>query len=217
MRLVFSPWVMTNLLLLTSPLFYLYIIIGLALFSEEFYSQFWEGKGRTRFKGPDKFSLQTRVSRTQEQQASVLCSRPLIAVWLLPVADKDVARPQISWQSTERAASSLWAPHSQTTLVLVYMRIHYEQEDSNLEEMVLSKLFSIVVLQVLDSFQKGISSNFRSVIPALAGKTIKIVERGRQAFYYVHSDHSDGQYVNLFLLSFCNFQHQIFLSTANCV
>ena len=80
----------------------------------------------------------------------------------------------------------------------------------------LSKLFSIVVLQVLDSFQKGISSNFRSVIPALAGKTIKIVERGRQAFYYVHSDHSDGQYVNLFLLSFCNFQHQIFLSTANC-
>ena len=80
----------------------------------------------------------------------------------------------------------------------------------------LSKLFSIVVLQVLDSFQKGISSNFRSVIPALAGKTIKIVERGRQAFYYVHSDYSDGQYVNLFLLSFCNFQHQIFLSTANC-
>ena len=62
----------------------------------------------------------------------------------------------------------------------------------------------------MDSFQKGISSNFRSVIPALAGKTIKIVERGRQAFYYVHSDHSDGQYVNLFLLSFCNFQHQIF-------
>ena len=80
----------------------------------------------------------------------------------------------------------------------------------------LSKLFSIVVLQVLDSFQKGISSNFRSVIPALAGKTIKIVERGRQAFYYVHSDHSDGQYVNLFLLSFCNFHHQDFLSTANC-
>ena len=83
-------------------------------------------------------------------------------------------------------------------------------------KMVLSKLFSIVVLQVLDSFQKGISSNFRSVIPALAGKTIKIVERGRQAFYYVHSDRSDGQYVNLFLLSFRNFQHQIFLLTANC-
>ena len=73
-----------------------------------------------------------------------------------------------------------------------------------------------MVLQVLDSFQKGISSNFRSVIPALAGKTIKIVERGRQAFYYVHSDLSDGQYVNLFLLSFRNFQHQIFLLTANC-
>ena len=73
-----------------------------------------------------------------------------------------------------------------------------------------------MVLQVLDSFQKGISSNFRSVIPALAGKTIKIVERGRQAFYYVHSDRSDGQYVNLFLLSFRNFQHQIFLLTANC-
>ena len=83
-------------------------------------------------------------------------------------------------------------------------------------KMVLSKLFSTMVLQVLDSFQKGISSNFRSVIPALAGKTIKIVERGRQAFYYVHSDHSDGQYVNLFLLSFRNFQHQIFLLTANC-
>ena len=66
-------------------------------------------------------------------------------------------------------------------------------------KMVLSKLFSIVVLQVLDSFQKGISSNFRSVIPALAGKTIKIGERGRQAFYYVHSDHSDGQYVKLTL------------------
>ena len=96
------------------------------------------------------------------------------------------------------------------------MRILYVQEDSNLEEMVLSKLFSIVVLQVLDSFQKGISSNFRSVIPASPGKTIKIGERGRQAFYYVHSDYSDGQYVNLFLLSFCNFQHQIFLSTANC-
>ena len=133
MRLIFSRWVMSNLLLLTSPLFYLYIIIGLALFGDEFYSHFWEGKGRTRFKGPDKFSLQTRVSRTQELQASVLFSRPLIAIWLLPVADKDIARPQISWQSTERAASGLWAPHSQTTLVLVYMRIRCVQEDSDLK------------------------------------------------------------------------------------